>query len=543
MMLLAESFARILDVCGNGKLKGLAEGLLSDQIPCVLIQILRLTLQEQAENGSWGNGSCEVTAYAVLTLSALVSAQATSPLHNTLRSALRTGCSYLTNHADQWKKPHRLWIEKVSYSSPVLSEAYCLAAVSAALYGLKTTEITDEVDCDKQITSMSDFFSRLPIFASCPLWQLKTSLLESNIYRRRLEACRLDIFPRKDMAEDKYLKYIPFTWLGCYRLVATDVPSATLWDMIYVSMLNYQVDEYMEAVVSGICSHSPDLVRSCIRRICGASEGTKDMSAGESYQFTHADSCEKMVGTSHSHGLTTPEESESELSITLSEIEETLSKYVMHFLKHPAVLRTPGAVQHRLRVAIETFLLAHVEQIVDSGQFSKQESNVIFFTQKAYYDWVHTNSAIHTSCPFSFMFYCCLVSESGMELFRSVKSKYLAQAAIGHLATLCRQYNDYGSAIRDSIEGNLNSLNFPEFFEDTGRHQASTREDSEGAFGKQKADLYWLAEYERESLKGALHKLAQEVDEDTMGKVILFVNVTDLYGQIYVAKDIGSRMK
>jgi hypothetical protein len=32
-----------------------------------------------------------------------------------------------------------------------------------------------------------------------------------------------------------------------------------------------------------------------------------------------------------------------------------------------------------------------------------------------------------------------------------------------HLAVMCRQYNDYGSLVRDAEEGNLNSIDFAEF--------------------------------------------------------------------------------
>lgn len=39
---------------------------------------------------------------------------------------------------------------------------------------------------------------------------------------------------------------------------------------------------------------------------------------------------------------------------------------------------------------------------------------------------------------------------------------YLSRSLARHLATMCRQYNDYGSAVRDMDEGNLNSLDFPE---------------------------------------------------------------------------------
>ena len=55
----------------------------------------------------------------------------------------------------------------------------------------------------------------------------------------------------------------------------------------------------------------------------------------------------------------------------------------------------------------------------------------------------------------------------------------------------------------------------------------------------------WVAEYERECCMTALDRLENETGLDARTKRILrmFVDVTDLYGQIYVAKDIASRMR
>jgi hypothetical protein len=49
----------------------------------------------------------------------------------------------------------------------------------------------------------------------------------------------------------------------------------------------------------------------------------------------------------------------------------------------------------------------------------------------------------------------------------------------------------------------------------------------------------WLVEYEREYLILDLERLYKIIDIKIMGKLKLFISVTDLYGQIYVAKDIG----
>jgi hypothetical protein len=103
---------------------------------------------------------------------------------------------------------------------------------------------------------------------------------------------------------------------------------------------------------------------------------------------------------------------------------------------------------------------------------------------------------------------------------------------------MCRQYNDFGSIARDRLEGNLNSVDFAEFESETEK-QGSV--DQKAVGGKKKAEIFQIAEYERRCLDAALSKLGQCWDADLMSMIKLFVCVTDLYGQIYVARDIGVR--
>ena len=104
-------------------------------------------------------------------------------------------------------------------------------------------------------------------------------------------------------------------------------------------------------------------------------------------------------------------------------------------------------------------------------------------------------------------------------------------------------YNDYGSLARDTDEQNLNSVNFPEFhLKSRSRARASEETWDERA----KSNLLWIADYERQGLQVALALLAAELgdaQQPTVEAVKLFINVTDLYGQIYVLRDIGTRTK
>ena len=51
------------------------------------------------------------------------------------------------------------------------------------------------------------------------------------------------------MAEDKYLKYIPLIWAAAKSLDKSFLAEDFIYHMNEISLLDYQVDEYMEAVV------------------------------------------------------------------------------------------------------------------------------------------------------------------------------------------------------------------------------------------------------------------------------------------------------
>lgn len=82
-----------------------------------------------------------------------------NPLHNVLIAASQKGRSYLAYHEHEWSKAKRLWIEKVSYSSPVLSEVYCLAAMSASLHVTTKTEVISQNEDDALLIRLVEIFS------------------------------------------------------------------------------------------------------------------------------------------------------------------------------------------------------------------------------------------------------------------------------------------------------------------------------------------------------------------------------------------------
>jgi hypothetical protein len=97
---------------------------------------------------------------------------------------------------------------------------------------------------------------------------------------------------------------------------------------------------------------------------------------------------------------------------------------------------------------------------------------------------------------------------------------------------MCRQYNDFGSYSRDKQENNLNSLDFSDF-------NVTICGDLSHPH---KQDLMDIAEFERSCMQACFTHLSGEVGATAAAQIQAFINVTDLFVQIYVARDIASRL-
>ncbi|KAK3485191.1 uncharacterized protein B0T23DRAFT_436094 [Neurospora hispaniola] len=647
MMLLSQSLATLFDtMAANPSLEASIFQLapeLQEQIPMTSLHVLTKVLGSQGLDGSWANGIAEVTAYGILTLSWLSHLpwiQQLGRMHgvNFITASIESGKAFLEAHKHDWKKGQYLWIEKVTYASPVLCEAYCLAA--AVIPVPDFTGLTGDVDGQvvyrtkeslfvsegllKGVLKAGQLMSLTPLFRDLAPQLLRVAEMQACyalgfLQRKRKE---LGIFPATG-GDEKYMAFIPLTWTAsnALRVQATagyghghsgGLSNYVLQEMMVLSMLNYQVDEYMETAVErdflGFYSGS-----------WGSLEAVRE-AIGQVFEEFAPPGRKRSIWGDADHTPT-----------NLKEIRSTLSRYVRHILLHPAVRSAPASVQARLRNEMHTFLLAHVQHAADNIHFAAasnqacqvdnlnsweretglpsppitephdpsspppskrrrlassssssysssshktQEQQPKIFAptdSRTFYSWVRTTSADHTSCPFSFTFYTCLLSHSHPynsnkteNLFnQDARTSYVAEAMVRSLASLCRMYNDYGSIARDASEGNLNSVNFAEFHLATaggagkraygsigkgccsdGNQNGGEEEEEEEKKKKAKEELMWVAEYERRGLERTLGELGGLVGNgEMMEKVKLFVDVTDLYGQIYVVRDIGVGVK
>ena len=132
MMLAAQTLTKLLQQWDCDNLESLPEELVRDQIPVVLTQILIRTLQAQGTDGSWAQGACEITAYAILSLVSIATLPWVAMLTAYTLPAIERGKQFLAENHSRWQEPCYTWVEKVTYSSTLIAKTYCLAAMKVS---------------------------------------------------------------------------------------------------------------------------------------------------------------------------------------------------------------------------------------------------------------------------------------------------------------------------------------------------------------------------------------------------------------------------
>lgn len=541
MMLLSQSLVKLLQTWDSGLLEDLPADLVSEQIPIVLTQILFRTLQLQSFDGSWcfnDKPSREITAYAVLTLKSLSSLPWLAEFQPRVQAAIEHGSAYLAANRDLWHQNEHIWVAKVTYALPPVARAYNIAAIGAKSSHSWGDKVRNLITLSpKRVREFARFLSSLPMFCEDQLWALEGDVTLGYLYQPQLLRISSTVFPPQSKAENKYLEYIPLTWIVTNRRNHYTLPNSALWEMMVISVLIYQLDEFMEAVCSKHAGAELDTeqLRQIILELC---EFDAERSAGPNGPLSNGAAMDVTNGNIKGNGVSNCGQD------ALSQARSTLHRFTSHILHHSAVVQSPANVRKQLHDQLAACLLTHIDHEEDSARFAAQQQQekaengrpqgITPFAPPpgTYYSWMRTTAADNTQSPAIFQFFCCLAAAPGDEpFFRGARQHYLASALSSHLAKLCRQYNDYGSASRDSADGNLNSLNFPEFHE------------LPGSVDDMKADLFFIAEYERECLNHAVARLAAEVGEKKMAALQVFIDTVDLYGQIYVARDISNRLR
>ena len=597
-MLLAQAFVKLLHCWEACQLAPISEELLRDQIIVVSFRCLLRIVHTQNSDGSWGSkGPREETAYAILALVELASLPMASSFKQQTHSALLRGRNYLTAHS-QASKPEYLWVEKVLYGVQSISKAYILAALSPlekpplrgqrimALLNINYTEMA----------KFGELFQKLPLLASQPRWLVLASWTEGQLFLPMLQEVRRAAFCRAGMSKDKYFTWIPVLWALANNTNGYNMSAKLLFDMMRVSVLNFQADEVMETVLDAGGDDDTPTVREMIEDLFKSVDHPNeverpdvgmhapfpfdnvnhDVHINERIQHTHPHSNSLRDFQSASSVAPAPQCTNGTENTSQSSSVVSLFESLRIFVDYITTIANAACVSksslHDIHMELKAFLQAHLTQtqlnrslFLQKQAAAARPSTATPLVQQSspeapsFRAWLYQTAAVHTSCPYSFVLYLALASAGGAPpLLRTLRQHYVAEDLCGHLARMCRLYNDYGSLKRDITEGNLNCVNFPEFHvaasegwgplstsptvaEATKKNGAGSGSIVEGA--RLKEQLMELADWERKGMERAMEELERDpnIDPRLTGLLKVFVTVTDLFGQVYVVKDLASR--
>lgn len=522
-VLIVEAFVDILNLIEQNKLPGVFDENLQSRLAVALFQACFRPLLDQQANGSWNN-NIEETAYGVLILSEARRVCFFNDLRQPLDSAIERGVAFINSIEE--RPLNYIWIEKVSYASRLLTDSYVLAALKAAS-STPTGDATIGSSLGQDVSSPSldkhvKLFSKAELFSAHPEWELKGSMIEAVLLKPLLLKRRLEVFQRQGMQEDKYFDLIPLFWTSPNNRARTFASASFLYEVSLLSMLTYQVDEFMEAVAAPAFEGRISELRRLIYTVLP----------------------EEATETNGSNGHATGSGSAQD------EVLATLKGFKKYCFENPYVKVASASDQKTLERELRTYLLAQVQQEEDSAKFRQQRESGKpgAGSTSTFYNWARSTGADNVSGPFAWAFIGCLLSATltpgggGKDVFPTAGEKYVAADVYRHLATMARIYNDLGSIRRDQEEGALNSVNFAEF------------QPHESVESK-KAVLHSIGEYEYSCLLLAFNKLehlrregaeaakdvaAARLSKRRMDVWSMFLDQVVLFDQIYVIKDLSS---
>ncbi|KAK4663962.1 uncharacterized protein QC763_501300 [Podospora pseudopauciseta] len=510
MMLMTQGLMSGLDSWGRGVLPNLPTEVAVDAV-IVAHQIMGHLLRFQRDDGSW-DGERECTAYAVIAITRIASLPTVKPILSHIYSALERAKGFLRQYLNCDLEPEHLWIEKVTYGSRNLSQAFLLAAMKCTILPAPP-RLQELVPPNLEATLKSaKLFRQLPMFSEVSTSRIDISLIESSLFVSRLRERCLEIFPGRTATKEKHLAYIPFTWVAGNELHGRPLGSHILLEMMVISALAYQVDEFIETSVS-------QLPPEAITRLHSELDTLFHLPATPPTTTPSLFSSIPILGN-----LFTPPP--TPLLVT---IKQTLSHFLTTISALPYVQTAPPILQSNLRLQLKAYLSAHLTQLEYNHALSLQPNkNTLVSPPSPLYDWLHTTSGTHTAGPLAISLFQCLLSPF---FTPTPKVQHLFNSISRHLSAICRIYNDLGSLDRDREENNVNAVNFPEF---------------EGVVDI-KEQMMGIAGVERKMLDLALKELEKELGGTKGGKVMkglgVFVSSADVYGEMYVVRDMTPRVK
>lgn len=219
-MLMSQALTEYLRVFEKGAIARRLDSTVEQSVVAALFHCLIQTLTSQTLSGTWGTkGPREETAYAVLTLARLLVLPHAQFIRPQILSAIDRGRTFLLN--SKASTPEHLWIEKVTYGSANLAEAYIVAALYIPIDGPSLGKPVVEI-CPLNNEDLAKFGMLIcqgPLSKS-PRWIVLASWIESRLY----------VLSQQWSPEEKsHFETIAFWWF----FANNKRESACSWNFVY----------------------------------------------------------------------------------------------------------------------------------------------------------------------------------------------------------------------------------------------------------------------------------------------------------------------
>lgn len=558
-MFTAQSLVRSVHLWADGRLSQLPLKVVEDAM-IVLMQLLVRLLSTQSASGIWEEKQ-EPTAHSVLALCSIASlpvVRSAPGLVEKIDQALGAARLSLSRRIETLaeRPAERLWIEKVTYGSQNLSQAYTLAALKAidqisstsaetALHGSSFARNLELLPTSlDDILKPGKFFSQLPIFANMAGWCMQASLIEGSLFQRRLRNECLRVFPERTSAKEKHLVFVPFTWTSVNNLYHGALGSHAMYEMMVLSALAYQVDEFVESEVEKLAPEALVTLKGSIGNLIVEVETEHKL--GQSSQNGISKNSAHTIGT-NGHVTNGADHSPTGPAI-FSTLRQTIKRFMGFILDAPHARGTTAYSRAQLKNTLRDYLVAHITQVEDSRRLEQQNHeqsqenlalrhSVFANPGCSLLTWTRTTSGDHTVGSLAVAVLICVLGfqkDTNYDPIGSPQAKYVASDMARHLAAVARLYNDVGSMKRDHLEGNLSSADFPEF-----QSLATCRPgEVKTRAANVRSALLEVAQYEERRLKATMAELKELVDKEIFLGLEALCAATQLYCQMYVLKDM-----
>ena len=406
IMLMAGTFMHLIALWEHGFVRYLDDPAVRDKVFISLFQALIRVLQAQNQDGSWEHGNSEATAYAIISLSNLMSLSSNPKLELKVAQAIESGRNFLQNRTLAFPEPNRVWKGTITSGNSAIHQAYILAALQVPLSAQKLSQtIESQFNIPlARMTIQAKYYARQAWSVDFPEWLVQASLIENYLFLPQLQSIRYAVFPSDSILEDNYFGSIPYAWLVASNLHNRFIGAEFLYQMMILSLLTRQLEDYMDHIVG------PSFV-GCLFEV-------EDLIVGIVQEIDNEDKDQCFCANHASDML------RASTATAISDVRSVLYRFISHILNHPYILIASLNDQVNLRSKLLAFMLGLVSPL------SNHQSD--------------SSATDQSSHSYIFAFLACLVgnqsSDRGIGLrqdfFDTPEQQYLAVDVCRHLSII-----------------------------------------------------------------------------------------------------------